>query len=149
VPSENFPWGSNDFLLNHAIVLATAWSIKPEERYRDGALEILDHVLGRNVQDTCFVTGCGNRSPMRPHHRIMQGDTVDAPFPGFLVGGPNAARQDNVTNTPGGVTYASPFLARSWIDDWRSYASNETCINWNASLVWMLGWAQGLEAAKE
>lgn len=146
VPSESFPWGSNDFFLNHAVVLAVAYGIRPEERWRDAALEILDHVLGRNVQDTCFVTGCGARSPMRPHHRILQGDTVDAPFPGLLVGGPNAGRQDNATSTPGGVTYGSTLPARSWLDDWRSYASNETAINWNATLVWMLGWALELEA---
>lgn len=148
LPSESFPWGSNDHLLQHALVLAGAWESDRDERHRDAALEILDHVLGRNIQETCFVTGLGARSPANPHHRINRGDTVEAPFPGLMVGGPNAQRQDDASKVPGGATYASSKPARSWTDDWRSYASNETAINWNAALAWVLAWADRLEAPK-
>lgn len=148
LPSESFPWGSNDHLLQHALVLANAYETRPDARFRDAALEILDHVLGRNVQETCFVTGFGARSPRHPHHRINQGDSVEAPFPGLLVGGPNAQRQDDASKVPGGAVYASSKPARSWVDDWRSYASNETAINWNASLAWILAWADRLEAPR-
>jgi endoglucanase len=141
LPSETFPWGSNDFFLHHAIVMAAAYEISPRDAYRDAALEVLDHVMGRNVQRTCFVTGFGTRSASNPHHRVLVSDGVEAPFPGLMVGGPNSGRQD-IGN---GAVYPDTHPARSWVDDWHSYASNETCINWNASLSWMLAWANQLK----
>jgi len=137
LPSESFPWGSNDFFMHHAIVMAAAHELSPRDAYRDAALECLDNALGRNVLATSFVTGFGTRSVSNPHHRILVSDGVDAPFPGLMVGGPNSGRQD-IGN---GAVYLDLHPARSWADDWHSYASNETCINWNASLSWMLAWA--------
>ncbi len=75
---------------------------------------------------------------MRPHHRPSGSDGVDAPWPGLLVGGPNATRQDPaqwrlMPGTP---------PQKMYIDAQMSFATNETCINWNAPLVFVLAGLQ-------
>ena len=67
---------------------------------------------------------------------ILDGtDGVDAPVPGFLVGGPNPGQQDKA-GCP--VSYASAAPALSYLDHFCSYASNEIAINWNAPLTYAL-----------
>jgi endoglucanase len=58
-------------------------------------------------------------------------------MPGLLAGGPNPGQQDNGN---GSLAYPSRQPDESYIDHENSYASNEIAINWNASLVAMLGW---------
>ena len=74
---------------------------------------------------------------MHPHHRVSKADGVKQPVPGFLVGGPNAGRQDRAKG------YIGKEPARSYADVTGSYASNEVAINWNAPLAYLAG---GLEA---
>jgi endoglucanase len=62
---------------------------------------------------------------MHPHHRPSLADDVKEPWPGLLVGGPNAA---------GGKLPP----ARQWVDDENQFTQNETAINWNAPLVLVL-----------
>ncbi|MDX1315329.1 MAG: glycoside hydrolase family 9 protein, partial [Eudoraea sp.] len=62
-----------------------------------------------------------------------------APVPGLLAGGPNPSQQDNCPD------YPSDLPAKSYVDSWCSYASNEICINWNASLVFVLAFLDNLE----
>jgi len=143
VLGESFVWGSNDIQMGCAITLAQAYRIDPKPAYRDGALEALDYVLGRNVLGESFVTGTGSRSPLHIHHRLLRGEAL-APFPGLLVGGPNGGREDDVTRDVEGVRWRGELPARSWRDDERSYATNEICINWNSSLAWMAFWADRL-----
>ncbi len=69
---------------------------------------------------------------MFPHHRISAADGIVAPIPGMLVGGPHSGRQD-------GCSYAHLEPARSYLDDWCSFSTNEVTINWNAPLVYVLG----------
>src|SRR5205823_1604009 len=89
--------------------------------------------LGRNATGYAFVTGFGTRSPMFPHHRPSQSDSVAAPVPGLLVGGPNPGQQDRCEG------YPSRLPARSYVDAVCSYASNEVAINWNAPLAYLAG----------
>lgn len=140
VLSENFVWGSNDVQLECALTLVQAWHIDPKDAYRDGALEALDYVLGRNTFATSFVTGAGTPSPLHPHHRLLRGDALP-PFPGLLVGGPNAGREDDISRDVEGIRWHGEPPARSWKDSDRSYATNEICINWNSSLAWIAFWA--------
>ena len=55
------------------------------------------------------------------------------PWPGLLCGGPNQRRQDAPTKN---LPPLPP--AKIYLDQEASYASNETCINWNAPLVFIL-----------
>jgi endoglucanase len=138
IPTEQFIWGSNDVLLNQAVTCCYAHILTGKTVYRDAVLDIVDYILGRNATGYSFVTGFGARSPRYPHHRIMGSDDIDDPFPGFLVGGPNGEMQDAARGEPG-VYYPKTAPACAYIDRVESYASNEIAINWNAALVFVLG----------
>ena len=58
-------------------------------------------------------------------------------MPGLLVGGPNPGQQDKMSSQ---LTYPSNEPDESYIDHEGSYASNEIAINWNATLVGLIGW---------
>ena len=88
----------------------------------------MDYILGKNATGYCYVTGFGTKSPLYPHHRLSASDDIEAPLPGFLVGGPNPGQQD-------GVPYPSNLPDESYADVEGSYASNEIAINWSAALV--------------
>ena len=72
-----------------------------------------------------------------PHHRPSGADQVQAPIPGFVVGGPNHHKQDKES-----VQYVSDYPAKAYADVQESYASNEVCLNWNAPAVYVLGYIQ-------
>ena len=91
------------------------------------------------------MTGFGQKSPMHPHHRISASDDIVEPLPGMLVGGPNPGLQDNAD---GSIVYPSTYPDEAYVDDERSYASNEIAINWNASLVGLIGWLDAIYGAK-
>ena len=136
--SDDFYWGSNSVAANQGVVLAMAYRLTGETRYLDAATAVLDYLLGRNATGYSFLTGAGSQPPTDIHHRPSQADGVAAPVPGLLAGGPNPAQQDE-------CDYASSEPARSYLDDWCSYASNEIAINWNAPLVHL---AVSVEAAR-
>ena len=108
-----------------------------DKKYLEAALHNADYVLGRNATGYCYVTGYGHKPPKNIHHRISSADGIDAPMPGLLAGGPNPGQQDN---GDGSLPYPSKQPDESYIDATGSYASNEIAINWNASLVSLLGW---------
>ena len=128
----DFFWGSNSLAGNQGVVLMQAYRLTGEQEYLEAALSNLDYLLGRNATGYSFVTGHGDTTPMHIHHRQSESDAVPEPVPGLLAGGPNAGRQDN-------CAYPSILPAKSYVDDWCSYASNEVTINWNAPLVYLAG----------
>ena len=128
----HFVWGSNSSALNQSVLMLQAYKITMDEHYLDGAQSNLDYVLGRNATGYSFVTGFGSKPPMDPHHRQSAADNVAAPVPGMLVGGPHNGQQD-------GCSYPSNQPAKSYVDDWCSYATNEVTINWNAPLAYVAG----------
>ncbi len=138
IPLEKgeFGWGSNSVLLNYGVALAYAHKISGEKKFLNGVINILDYVFGKNATGYSFVTGYGSRSPMYPHHRPSGADNIKEPIPGFIVGGPNKDKQDKAH----GVVYKYQEPARSYADMQPSYASNEVAINWNAPLVFLLGY---------
>ena len=131
---RRFIWGSNGEIANHALTLLVAFSWTHDDRYRNGAVELLDFIYGRNPVDVSFVTGSAWSSPEHPHHRICHSDGVLEPFPGLLVGGINSDRQD-MHRKP---QYPSELPGFSYTDERCSFASNETAINWNAPLTAVL-----------
>ena len=138
-PVADWHWGSTSDVLGAAMVTANAHRLTGEPRYLDATRQYVDWVFGYNATGYSFVTGHGERTPMFIHHRPSAADGVVAPVPGFLVGGPNTYQQDTSNN----VTYAvAPGEApmASYADREGSYASNEVCLNWNAPLVYVLGY---------
>ncbi|HEX8667446.1 MAG TPA: glycoside hydrolase family 9 protein [Allosphingosinicella sp.] len=139
-PENGYPWGSTSSILNRAMILALAHDLTGEERYRDGAVDAMDFVLGRNPLDRSFVSGFGARPMANPHHRFWAHQLdpkYPPPPPGALSGGPNS------------TAMSDPIAARlkgkcapqtCWIDDTRAFSVNEVAINWNAPLVWVSSW---------
>lgn len=131
---QDFVWGSSAVVLNQAMMLLQGYRLNGKADYLNAAQSGLDYVLGRNATAYSFVTGFGARPALHPHHRPSEADKVDAPVPGFLVGGPHAGQQDQ-KDCP--APYPSKLPATSYIDHVCSYASNEVAINWNAPLVYV------------
>jgi endoglucanase len=140
IDSADYVWGSNSVLAMQGIHMARAFLATSDTTFLHGAESTLDFLLGRNPHDMSYVTGVGIRPSRHPHHRPSEADTVLAPVPGFLVGGPHLGGQD-VGSEPWQLEdYRTPGKpALSWIDHMKSYATNEVAINWNAALVHLAG----------
>jgi endoglucanase len=141
--TSDFVWGSNSVALNQAIMLLQAYRLDGNRAYLDAAQSMLDYVLGRNAMDTSFVTGFGDNPTLYPHHRPSEADGILESIPGFIAGGPQPGQQDKSGCTK---AYPSNIAAKSYLDDYCSYASNEIAINWNAPLVYVSAAIQVLTA---
>ncbi len=135
---REYIWGSNAVVGNQGLLLMVADRIataqrSPNNAYRATALANMDYLLGRNCLGTSWVTQVGLRTPQNPHHRPSGSDHIAAPWPGLLVGGPNAGGGDQIANA---LPKQPPM--RMWADDARAYSLNEVAINWNAPLVFLL-----------
>lgn len=111
-------WGCNGTVARQAVNLQVANRIKPDREYLETALKITDHIFGRNYYNRSYVTGLGIEPPMHPHDRRSGADDVEAPWPGYIVGGGHEATD--------------------WVDIQESYSHNEVAINWQAALVYAL-----------
>ena len=135
--SANYGWGSNSGLLNRAMLLGLAARFTGNPRYRDGMVDVMDYLLGRNPLDQSFISGFGARPMENPHHRFWA-HSLDAhlppPPPGVVSGGPNnGSPADEIARQMAPCAAAM----RCWKDDARAYSLNEVAINWNAPLVWV------------
>ena len=136
---RDFGWGClAEAFCTNGLSLLYAYRLTGEQKYLTAAQQNADYILGRNATGYCYVTGFGTRSPQHPHHRLSEADGIAAPYPGLLVGGPNPGQQDKGDN----VHYPSQQPDESYTDEMPSYASNEIAINWNASLLALLGWLE-------
>ncbi|MFH9818431.1 glycoside hydrolase family 9 protein [Streptomyces sp. NPDC017230] len=136
-PEDNvYDWGSSHQMLNNAVVLASAYDITGGSKYRDGALQSMDYVLGRNALNMSYVTGYGEVNAHNQHSRwyAKQLDpTLPAAPDGTLSGGPNSNIQD-----PFAQSKLQGCVAQfCFIDDIQSWSTNEHTINWNAALARM------------
>ena len=136
---RDFGWGclAETFGTN-GLTLLYAYRLTGDKKYLTAAQQDADYVLGRNATGYCYITGFGTRSPMHPHHRPSEADGIEAPYPGLLVGGPNPGQQDKADVKE----YPSNQPDESYTDVMQSYASNEIAINWNASILALLGWLE-------
>ena len=133
--STNYGWGSNSNLLNRAMLLGVATRFTGEARYRDGMVDVMDYLLGRNPLDQSFISGFGARPLKNPHHRFWARSLdphLPPPPPGVVSGGPNAHPADDIARTMGPCA-----PQRCWKDHALAYSLNEVAINWNAPLVWV------------
>ncbi len=134
---DKFHWGSNSIIACIATNLCYAHMITGEQKYLYAVISNIDYIFGKNAVGYSFVTGLGTKPPMFIHHRTSGADSIEAPIPGLLAGGPNVEQQDKEY-----LTYSSKLPAKSYMDVEASYASNENCINWNAPLVFILGYLE-------
>jgi endoglucanase len=130
--NNDFVWGSNGQAGNQIMLLIRAYEVTNEESYLDAAFTAMDYLLGRNGTGYCYISGFGDQSPIRPHHRQSEADNVNEPVPGMVAGGPNPGKQDGCSG------YIGNQPATSYVDSWCSYASNEVTINWNAPLAYAI-----------
>jgi endoglucanase len=133
-----FQCGSNGDAANQGILLIKAYQLSHNKKYLNFALANLDYILGRNAAGYSYVTGYGSKTLMHPHHRPSIADGIAEPVPGLLSGGPNPGMQD-------GVKLASVVPDEAFIDDERSYATNEIAINWNAPLAYLANAIEALQ----
>jgi endoglucanase len=136
-PADNtYDWGSNSLVLNNMVVMATAFDVTGDEKYRDGVLQGMGYIFGRNALNRSYVTGYGEVSSHDQHSRwyAHQLDSKLPPPPaGTLAGGPNSQIQDEVAKAK--LDGCRPQFC--YIDDIQSWSTNELTINWNSSLAWI------------
>jgi len=140
--SWNFVWGSNSTAATQGVMLLHAFDLTKDSSYLKVAIADLDYILGRNGNNICYVTGYGSISPMNIHHRISRADNIEAPIPGLLAGGPNIDAQ----NDCGPSSYPSGLAAKSYLDSYCSYSTNEVAINWNAPLSYLSNVIEAIES---
>jgi endoglucanase len=136
-PSDNqFDWGSNQLVINNLVVIATAYDLSGRAKYRDGVLEGMDYILGRNALNMSYVTGYGEVASKNQHSRWYARQlNPDLPNPpsGTLAGGPNSSIQDPLAQQK----LRGCVGQFCYIDDIESWSTNELTINWNAPLAWI------------
>lgn len=137
--ANDYVWGSNGVAANYGMQLAIANALQADAKYVEAARDNLHYLLGRNPLSMSYLTWVGANPPHHPHHRPSGADTNPEPWPGLLVGGPNAGRNDPAMRAklPLGIP-----PAKAYIDDQDAYAANEVAINWNAPLVFLLAAAR-------
>ncbi|WP_412075658.1 glycoside hydrolase family 9 protein [Streptomyces xanthophaeus] len=136
-PKDNlYDWGSNHQILHNAVVIATAYDITGNSKYRDGAVQSMDYIFGRNALNMSYVTGYGEVNSHNQHAR-WYAHQLDPSQPnppdGTLAGGPNSSIQDpfaqgKLQGCTGQFCY---------IDDIQSWSTNEHTVNWNSALTRM------------
>ena len=126
--NQDFIWASNKRVAEEGITLLYAYRVTGNQAYFNAAVDQLDYLLGRNHFNKSFITGVGSNS-VRNVHRIAQAKKIV--IPGLMVGGPNAQAQDGIAPKDLGLL--------SYLDDERSYATNEYAIDYNASVIGLMG----------
>lgn len=136
---SGFPWGSNSFVVNNAIVMSYAYEFSNNAKYINGAITAMDYILGRNPNVQSYVTGYGDNPLENPHHRFWSYQ-ADNSFPhppaGCLSGGPNSGLQDPWVKGSGWQP-GEMAAEKCFMDNIESWSTNEITINWNAPLAWM------------
>lgn len=127
-------WGSNQNVTDSSMLLMMAYNISNNLEYYDNATELIDYIFGKNCLNKSFVTGYGTDYPHNIHHRTSISKKTE--FKGVMVGGPNMSAEDNAMKK----MFEGKNIKPQWmyIDDKDSYSSNETAIQYNSSLIYIL-----------
>jgi endoglucanase len=132
--ARDYVWGSNGVAAGYGMYLLIANQFEPDNSFVDAARDNLHYLLGRNTFSLSWVTQVGDHPFQHPHHRPSGDGKQSGAWPGLLSGGPNARPQDKVL-----AAFPKDLPpAKGYADQLASYASNEICINWQASLVFLL-----------
>lgn len=133
VSLDEYTWGSNQKAADNGTILAMAYSCTGEQKYLQAAGEQAAYLLGKNSLDFCFVSGYGKSSPTDLHSRIARAAGTN--LPGALAGGPDASREDTVTQQ---ISWDVP-SAKVYADSYNSYSTNEAAIYYNSALISLIG----------
>jgi endoglucanase len=135
--AKGFPWGSNSFVLNNAVILGLAHDFSGDARYLGAVADAMSYLLGRNPLDQSYITGAGARPLEHPHHRFWAHQAsakFPPPPPGVVSGGPNSGLQDPYAQAAG-LAGCAPEAC--FVDNIEAWSVNEIAINWNAPLAWV------------
>lgn len=130
--AREYTWGSNMTVLNRAMLLGTAYRIRPDDRYLQCAAGQMDYLLGMNAVGSSYVTGAGEHAFRNPHNRVTVADGVEETIPGFVSGGPNARPADEKAEWL--IEPGTPPM-KCYLDLWECYSLNEITIYWNSPAV--------------
>jgi endoglucanase len=111
----------------------TPWQPAQSDRYQ-AAIDQIDYLLGRNPFNQTFFTGIGTHPVRQTNHIFARARKIN--IPGLLVGGANDAAQDGIAPKHRGIL--------SYIDDEKSYATNEYAIDYNAESIALLSMAESI-----
>jgi endoglucanase len=135
-----YNWGSDGQIANNATVLGLAHDFTGLAKYRVGAFQALDYLLGRNPLNQSYIAGYGEKAVRNVHHRFWanQSDaSLPTAPPGSLSGGPNSGLQDPVAQ----AQLAGCKAQKCFVDDIGAYSVNEVAVNWNSALASLASWA--------
>lgn len=134
---NDFCWGSNMVVANRAILYILASLIcdeKTGEKFKEAAVDHLHYLLGRNALGISYITGEGQNAYSHPHNRSSECDGIDKPMPGWVSGGPLKKPLDPAIIDA--IPEGTPPM-KCYIDDMRSYSSNEITIYWNSPVIFL------------
>ena len=126
--NDRFIWGSNKMSAEEGITLVYAYQITQDPHYLSAARDQIHFILGRNPFNQTFVSGIGANSVKNVNHLFARVKNIY--IPGLMVGGPNSGAQDGIAPKNLGVL--------SYVDNAKSYATNEYAIDYNASLITLI-----------
>ncbi|MEM7252632.1 MAG: glycoside hydrolase family 9 protein [Pseudomonadota bacterium] len=129
VANRRIVWGSNKMTVQEGLTLAYAWRFTGQRKFLTAAIDQVDYALGRNHFNKSFVSGLGANPVAHVSHLFAMASGQD--IPGLFVGGPNELAQ-------AGLAPKWQRL-RSYVDQAKSYATNESAIDYNATLINLLG----------
>ncbi|MDP4181557.1 MAG: glycoside hydrolase family 9 protein [Bacillota bacterium] len=133
---SGYPYSSNTYVVNNAILMAYAYDLSKDVKYYNGMIKSMDYILGRNAIVKSYVSGYGENPYYYPNHHFFC-PKIDPAFPpvphGFLSSGPNSGNQDPWASS--GLKYM-PAQA-CFIDSSDAWATNEVKVSLNASLAWI------------
>jgi endoglucanase len=126
--NHRFIWGSNKMTATEGINLLLAARLTNKAGYYQAAIDQIDYLLGRNPFNQTFFTGIGTHPVRQTNHIFARARKIN--IPGLLVGGANDAAQDGIAPKHRGIL--------SYLDDEKSYATNEYAIDYNAESIALL-----------
>lgn len=134
--ARDFHWGSNGAIGTRGMLLIIAGWLLNDSSYYELAANQINYILGRNALGYSYVTGYGEHAFMHPHNRPTQADKIDLPMPGWVSGGPNGHPCDEVASHV--IKEGTPPM-KCYVDDWKSFSTNEVAIYWNSPFVYIIG----------
>ncbi|QNU67297.1 glycoside hydrolase family 9 protein [Ruminiclostridium herbifermentans] len=137
--SRGFPYCSNSYILNEAIVMAYAYELSGNIKYLNGMTSAMDYILGRNPMLQSYITGYGDNPLENPHHMYwsyQDDNSTPKPPAGVLSSGPNSGLQDSWVKGTGWNSRTRP-PEKCFMDNIYSWSTNDSELNLNAPLVWV------------
>lgn len=135
-----FPYSSNSFVMNEAIVMAYAYDFSNKNvKYLNGITGAMDYILGRNPMVQSYITGYGDNPLENPHHMLWayQWDNTLPKAPaGCLSSGPNSGLQDSWIKGSGWTPASRP-PEKCFMDHIESWSTNDLELSINAPLAWV------------